>query len=345
MTKGNHTVWCEMMDAGLQQGGFLEVCKFGPTSENGLKAIHMQLVADNKLADNDGKAAKQVEAKAMISHQNAHAFMVTALGGENAGLHLDPGTKSAVQLFAAIHALFGVTDTVNKRAAEADFWKKAGKHVYEENKDTAGLHIGDCHRLWQVAQATGSRVRERQAIDGVASGLSIMLWKEKDKWLAELDGMPADANVLPEGSWERLKLAFEREETRVHHKRAALKAESTRGGGTALATKEGPTEIEQLKKQINAQAKELKALATVSKSGAGGLVCYKFKDTGSCDFGDRCRYSHGGGGRDGGRGGGYNKQKAGGACRQFRKKGSCKFGDSCRYSHADGSADGEQDSD
>jgi hypothetical protein len=345
MTKGNHKEWCELMTADMQTRGYLEVCNFGPMHEKSLAAIEMQLLAENKLANDDQMAARQIEAKANISHKNGHAFMITALGTENGGLHLDPNTKTGVQLYAAIHALFGVTDPVNKRSAEAAFRKQAatGTHVYEEDKTTAGPQVGECHRLWLAATATGSRTTERQAFDEIVNGMSILLYHEKRKWQVELDGMPPDANVLPEGSWERLKLAFEREETHVHDTRAAKRAEkAARGGGTALATKADSAVIEKLQKEV----KELKALATVSKSSAGGGDCYKFKATGKCDFGDRCRFSHDHAGGGGGRGGGgRSKQKAGGACFQFRKKGSCKFGDSCRFSHADGSADGEQDSD
>jgi hypothetical protein len=342
MTKANHKVWCGLLNADLQKRGYLEVCKFGPMHEQGLAAVQMQLVSVNQLADGDRKAAQQVEARAKLYHQNGHAQMILALGIENEELHLDPNTKTGVQLYAAIQALFGATDKVNMRAANALFWDKAKAHKYVEGKATAGAHIGECHNLFLLAKATGSRTTEWSAFDGIVNGMSPSLEKEQDDWHKELDGMGDDATVLPAGSWARLKLGFEREETKVHHKRAAKRAEKVSGGGKALATTTGESSLEL--KEMRREIKELRALATVSKTSAGD--CYNFKDTGKCGYGDRCKFSHAGG--DGGRGGGgRNKLKAGstGPCFQFKKMGSCKRGDRCRYSHADGSADGEQDSD
>lgn len=54
-------------------------------------------------------------------------------------------------------------------------------------------------------------------------------------------------------------------------------------------------------------------------------VCYEFQDTGSCKYGDNCRFPHG-------------NQSAGvtSACRQWRDTGSCSYGSSCRFSHDGG---------
>jgi hypothetical protein len=80
-------------------------------------------------------------------------------------------------------------------------------------------------------------------------------------------------------------------------------------------------------------------------------ICYIFRDTGRCEFGDDCRFSHNldangpaaaapAGGARGGRG--PRKENGGNAaggakpkrvCRDFAATGNCKFGDECRFSH------------
>jgi len=96
-----------------------------------------------------------------------------------------------------------------------------------------------------------------------------------------------------------------------------------------------------------------------SGGSRGGGVCFQFRDTGDCSFGDRCRFNHGddggSGGRDNGRSGGYNDggsrsggrdyndggSRSGGrddggskgVCYDFRDNGNCRFGDRCRFSH------------
>ena len=83
--------------------------------------------------------------------------------------------------------------------------------------------------------------------------------------------------------------------------------------------------------------------------------CHQFNSTGSCRFGDSCRFAHGqrggrggagrgrgrgrGGMRGGGRGGSNNQGQR--ICFGFRDTGECRFGDACHFSHgAQGSDDG-----
>jgi len=64
--------------------------------------------------------------------------------------------------------------------------------------------------------------------------------------------------------------------------------------------------------------------------------CYSFAENGTCQYGDRCRFSHGTektaatGGRD----------RSNEACYSFQSNGSCRFGENCRFSHTatDGAA-------
>ena len=72
-------------------------------------------------------------------------------------------------------------------------------------------------------------------------------------------------------------------------------------------------------------------------SGEPKKPCFTFKNTGQCQYGDRCHYSHdlipnaagvGGGGGFGGPS--FNGPKP---CFEFMKNGSCRNGDTCPYSH------------
>ena len=49
-----------------------------------------------------------------------------------------------------------------------------------------------------------------------------------------------------------------------------------------------------------------------------GDVCVEFRQTGSCEFGDRCHFLHG---------------TIGDVCVEFRQTGACEFGDRCHFLH------------
>jgi len=74
--------------------------------------------------------------------------------------------------------------------------------------------------------------------------------------------------------------------------------------------------------------------------GGGGFrsagACYQFKETGSCKFGDECRFSHDSGSSQGGASSGGGGSFSSGLCHRFRDSGECKFGTSCRFSHDTG---------
>lgn len=65
-----------------------------------------------------------------------------------------------------------------------------------------------------------------------------------------------------------------------------------------------------------------------ASGGSIDNVCRKFRASGSCRFGDRCRYEHvdGSGPSDG---------SPSDVCFMFTDSGSCKWGDSCRFRHGD----------
>lgn len=66
-------------------------------------------------------------------------------------------------------------------------------------------------------------------------------------------------------------------------------------------------------------------------------VCFTFRDQGSCQYGDGCRFSHDLTGGNGGATGGGAPRKAQ-VCYKFRDLGNCPYGDECRFSH-DAAAD------
>ncbi|GBG28947.1 RNA-binding protein, putative [Hondaea fermentalgiana] len=79
------------------------------------------------------------------------------------------------------------------------------------------------------------------------------------------------------------------------------------------------------------------------RQGGGDRVCFSFQKSGSCKFGDSCRFSHGAGAPAGGNsfnnGGGFAKKP----CFAFQNNGSCKFGDTCRFAHGDDAAPASND--
>jgi hypothetical protein len=66
-------------------------------------------------------------------------------------------------------------------------------------------------------------------------------------------------------------------------------------------------------------------------------VCFLWRDTRTCKFGDACRFSHDGQTPSGY--GSFSGQR--GVCRNFRDSGECKFGDLCKYSHDLGKDEGK----
>ena len=84
--------------------------------------------------------------------------------------------------------------------------------------------------------------------------------------------------------------------------------------------------------------------------------CRSFKETGSCDYNEKCKFAHGEhelqkpangggfnqnqGGNYGGNQGGFMPQQGGyggsrpqGICRNFQQQGECRFADNCKFSH------------
>jgi len=66
-------------------------------------------------------------------------------------------------------------------------------------------------------------------------------------------------------------------------------------------------------------------------------VCFQWRDTRSCKFGDACRFSHDG--QPPANFSSFSGQR--GVCRNFRDTGECKFGDVCKYSHEVPKEDGK----
>jgi hypothetical protein len=70
-------------------------------------------------------------------------------------------------------------------------------------------------------------------------------------------------------------------------------------------------------------------------------ICYTFRDTGVCDYGENCRFApccfgEGGKGTGGGNGGGFKRRSNGGGrepgiCYTFRDTGECKYGTRCKF--------------
>lgn len=64
--------------------------------------------------------------------------------------------------------------------------------------------------------------------------------------------------------------------------------------------------------------------------------CYNWKESGSCQYGDKCRFLHAGEPN-----GEYVQQapqnrapRAPGVCYDFRDNGECRFGENCKFSHS-----------
>jgi hypothetical protein len=68
-------------------------------------------------------------------------------------------------------------------------------------------------------------------------------------------------------------------------------------------------------------------------------VCYKFQESGSCEYAEQCRFKHGD--ADNRDLDSLKTRKSPGLCYQFRDNGSCEFGDKCRFSHDLNAADDE----
>ena len=86
-------------------------------------------------------------------------------------------------------------------------------------------------------------------------------------------------------------------------------------------------------------------------SGGRG-VCFTFQRTGSCRYGDTCRFSHEGGNTRGGDDRGsygnngrrdYGNDRPRGVCFSFQR-GQCNYGDRCRFSHEGGSGGNDRGS-
>jgi hypothetical protein len=70
------------------------------------------------------------------------------------------------------------------------------------------------------------------------------------------------------------------------------------------------------------------------RAGGTSGACRHWQKTGSCSYGDRCRFSHSTNGGGGGGGGG------GRICSYFKQNGTCRFGDKCRFSHGNAGSSG-----
>lgn len=89
------------------------------------------------------------------------------------------------------------------------------------------------------------------------------------------------------------------------------------------------------------------------------MSCFQFQETGTCKWGENCRFSHaegegggdqrfgdfGGGRRGRFRGGGGGGAPGGGGgggapCFNWQEKGDCKYGDGCKFSHTEAGAEG-----
>jgi hypothetical protein len=98
-------------------------------------------------------------------------------------------------------------------------------------------------------------------------------------------------------------------------------------GAKPAAKVEGKTEVKAASNGTTAAATEKKTFT--APAGAGRLSCYQFKQNGSCEFGERCRFVHEGSSAQT-RG---SKLKNTEVCYALRDEGACKFGSDCRYSH------------
>lgn len=58
--------------------------------------------------------------------------------------------------------------------------------------------------------------------------------------------------------------------------------------------------------------------------------CFTFRDNGSCEYGDKCRYRHGTADT---RDLDQVKKRANGTCYEWKEKGDCKWGARCRFAH------------
>jgi len=58
--------------------------------------------------------------------------------------------------------------------------------------------------------------------------------------------------------------------------------------------------------------------------------CFTWRDSGACEYGDKCRYRHG---TSDSRDLDQVKKRANGTCFEWRDKGDCKWGTRCRFAH------------
>jgi hypothetical protein len=313
LNPANKKEWLKHMNARLGAGSCLEACRYSPVSKEAAEEQLEKMLATMSFEVSEEKLPKAGDVKtlamAKIAEKKGFNIMVTCLGMANSGLGF--ASTTGTELYQELQRVFGLEAPENRRLYEKQFDNVS--HVYKLNESTVVTMIRERRRVYDLMQATGSSTTEKQAFDKIINAISVLLHDERKKWQKKIDKMSQEATKMPPGSWELLIQAFQRAETMEHQKRLEEQKleRPANTGGKALVTGAGNTQ------------------------NTGG--CRLFK-AGNCKFGDKCRFSHAGGG--GGRGGRDNKQKV---CYKFEETGKCSFGDRCKFSHAGGRAGGEQD--